>query len=45
MYNTLQPILEKELNDIREAGMYKAERVISSPQAADIVANGKEVIN
>jgi len=45
MYNTLQPILEKELNEILEAGMYKAERVISSPQAADIVANGKEVIN
>ncbi len=45
MYNTLQPILEKELTDIREAGLYKAERVISTPQAADITANGKEVIN
>ena len=45
MYTTLQPILEKELADIREAGMYKAERVISTPQAADITANGKEVTN
>lgn len=45
MYNTLQPILEKELADIRDAGMYKAERVISTPQAADITANGKEVTN
>ncbi len=45
MYNTLQPILEKELADIREAGLYKAERVISTPQAADITANGKDVLN
>ncbi|CAN5383926.1 glycine C-acetyltransferase [soil metagenome] len=45
MYNTLKPALEKELQEIKEAGLYKTERVISSPQAADIVANGKEVIN
>src|ERR1051325_5875211 len=45
MYNTLKPVLEKELNDIREAGLYKQERIISTPQGADIVANGKKVIN
>ncbi len=36
MYETLKPVLEKELNEIREAGMYKTERIISSPQGADI---------
>ncbi len=45
MYNTLKPVLVQELNEIREAGLYKAERIISTPQAADIKANGKEVIN
>lgn len=45
MYDTLKPVLINELNEIREAGLYKSERVISSPQAADIVANGKKVIN
>lgn len=45
MYNTLKPVLEQELSEIREAGLYKAERIISTPQAADIKANGKEVIN
>jgi glycine C-acetyltransferase len=45
MYNTLQPVLESELKEIKEAGLYKTERIISTPQAADIKANGKEVIN
>ena len=46
MYNTLKPALEKELNSIREAGLYKKERVIISPQAADIkIRGGEEVIN
>lgn len=45
MYNTLKPVLDQELSEIREAGLYKAERIISTPQAADIKANGKEVIN
>ncbi len=45
MYNTLKPILEKELNEIREAGLYKSERVITTPQAADIETNGHEVVN
>lgn len=45
MYDTLKPVLTAELNEIREAGLYKSERIISSPQAADIVANGMNVIN
>lgn len=45
MYQKLQPVLEKELNQIREAGLFKNERIITTPQGADIRANGKEVIN
>lgn len=36
MYETLKPVLEKEINEIREAGLYKSERIISTPQGADI---------
>lgn len=46
MYRKLQPVLEKELNAIREAGLFKKERVITTPQGADIkTSDGKEVIN
>jgi glycine C-acetyltransferase len=46
MYNTLQPVLQQELAAIEEAGLYKRERIITSPQGADItVQGGKEVIN
>lgn len=45
MYDTLKPILVTELEEIKSAGLYKQERIISSPQGADIIANGKEVIN
>jgi glycine C-acetyltransferase len=46
MYKTLQPVLEKELDEIQKAGLYKRERVIISPQGADIqVEGGQEVIN
>lgn len=45
MYKKLQPVLEKELSNIREAGLFKKERVITTPQGADIEANGHEVIN
>ncbi len=46
MYATLQPVLQKELIEIQEAGLYKKERIIVSPQGADIQLNdGKEVIN
>jgi glycine C-acetyltransferase len=46
MYKTLQPTLQKELASIQEAGLYKKERIIVTPQGADIRTNdGKEVIN
>ena len=45
MYKTLEPVLNAELKEIKEAGLFKTERVITTPQAADIKANGKEVIN
>jgi glycine C-acetyltransferase len=46
MYKTLKPALEKELAAIKEAGLYKEERIIITPQGADIkVSTGQEVIN
>ena len=45
MYDTLKPVLQTELEEIKSAGLYKQERIISSPQGADIIANGKPVIN
>lgn len=46
MYDTLKPLLEAEINSIKEAGLFKEERVIVTPQAADIkISGGKEVIN
>jgi glycine C-acetyltransferase len=46
MYTTLKPILERELASIREAGLFKKERIIASPQGADIkIQGGRQVIN
>lgn len=46
MYKTLQPALKQELQAIKEAGLYKEERVIVTPQGADIrIESGDEVIN
>lgn len=46
MYQSLQKKLEKELSDIKEAGLFKNERIITTPQGADIkTTEGKEVIN
>lgn len=46
MYKTLQPVLQKELKSIEEAGLFKKERIITTPQGADIkTSDGKEVIN
>ena len=45
MYDTLKPVLVKELEEIKSAGLFKTERIITTPQGADITANGKEVIN
>jgi glycine C-acetyltransferase len=46
MYDTLKPVLQQELTDIENAGLYKKERIIISPQGADIkVLGGQEVVN
>jgi glycine C-acetyltransferase len=37
--------LQNELSNIESEGLYKKERIISSPQSAEIVANGKKVLN
>ncbi len=45
MYGPLSEKLTTELAAIREAGTYKRERVITSPQAANIRTAGREVLN
>ncbi|MFC7525510.1 glycine C-acetyltransferase [Parapedobacter sp. GCM10030251] len=46
MYKTLQTTLQQELQSIKSAGLYKTERVIITPQGADIkIQSGAEVIN
>ncbi len=46
MYDSVRPQLQALLDDIKEAGLYKEERVITSQQAAEIsVAGGKDVLN
>ena len=46
MYQNFQDYLQGELQNIEEAGLYKNERVIISPQGAAIrVSDGKEVLN
>lgn len=37
--------IAKEVEDVKAAGLYKTERVISSPQGAEITVNGKTVLN
>ena len=46
MYGEFQKHLQTILSDIKEAGLYKNERVIITPQSSAIqVAGGKDVIN
>jgi len=46
MYNNFQDFLQKEISDIKEAGLYKDERVIVAPQQAEItLADGSKVLN
>ncbi|HOY18757.1 MAG TPA: glycine C-acetyltransferase, partial [Haliscomenobacter sp.] len=43
---TVKNALTQELQDLREAGLFKSERIITSPQGAEIELNtGKEVLN
>ena len=43
--NTIQLRLQNELTGIKNAGLYKQERIIQSQQSAEITVNNKTVIN
>ncbi len=46
MYKNYKEHLDKTLNEIREAGLYKNERIIISPQGAEIeLESGQKVLN
>ncbi|MFW5878110.1 MAG: glycine C-acetyltransferase [bacterium] len=46
MFGKIKDHLQKELHDIKEAGLFKEERIIVSPQGAEIKLNtGQEVLN
>ncbi|MBN3519982.1 glycine C-acetyltransferase [Algoriphagus lutimaris] len=46
MYDRLKPKLVEELKGIEEAGLFKKERIITSPQSAEItIAGGQKVLN
>jgi glycine C-acetyltransferase len=46
MYGKLKDFLSNELEQIKSAGLFKKERIIISPQGADIkLSDGKEVVN
>jgi len=45
MYGKLQQHLQKELNTIQDNGIFKKERIITSPQGAEITVNGETVLN
>lgn len=45
MYGKIKQHLQQELDSITENGLYKKERIITSPQGAEITVNGKTVLN
>jgi len=46
MYQNIEPKLEKELEEIKESGLYKEERIITTPQSAAIkTQQSGEVLN
>ena len=45
MYGKIKEHFAQQLAEIREAGLYKNERIITSPQRAEIDAAGKKVLN
>ena len=46
MYGVIKEHLQKEIEEIKENGLYKKERIITSPQGAVIkISTGQEVIN
>ncbi|MBX7042842.1 MAG: glycine C-acetyltransferase [Ignavibacteria bacterium] len=45
MFTQYKSALGKELESIKEQGLYKTERIIETPQGAEITVNGKTVLN
>jgi glycine C-acetyltransferase len=45
MYADARDVYQQQLDEIRQAGLYKHERVIASPQGPHVIVNGKEVLN
>ena len=45
MYGKIQQHLKNELNTIEQNGIFKKERIITSPQGAEITVNGETVLN
>ncbi|HRR04148.1 MAG TPA: aminotransferase class I/II-fold pyridoxal phosphate-dependent enzyme, partial [Bacteroidales bacterium] len=46
MYQNFQTYLQDELSKIEDAGLYKKERIIVSPQGSEIILeNGKKLLN
>lgn len=46
MYHTIKSEIEKQLSDLQEAGLFKKERIITTPQGAEInTTEGKQVLN
>ena len=46
MYGKIKEYLEKEIEEIKENGLYKKERIITSPQGAEItISTGEKVLN
>ncbi|MEI6455805.1 MAG: glycine C-acetyltransferase [bacterium] len=45
MYGNFQQYLQKQLEGIRNDGLYKSERIITTPQGVEIETSGKKVLN
>src|ERR1700722_14353736 len=45
MFDRAKDVYEKTLTEIRDAGLYKEERIITTPQGASIAAGGGPVLN
>jgi len=45
MYGKIQKYLQEELQTIEDNGIFKNERIITSPQGAEITVNGETVLN
>ncbi len=46
MFDKLKPFLQQELQNIKDAGLYKTERIITSPQGVEItLEDGRKVLN